>query len=284
MKSRLQLLVVLLFIGIAGFVFVFSGKNDEKDSGLMVVEDISSRDGESLEEVLPTGGERYSPNEPSVTKEAEPTGNALENDRRPGMDKTSDLKKETAGKEALTKNDNKLTNGQSVEDKANLKSERIFVHVCGAVLKEGVYELPSDARVVDAIRAAGGLKKKAASAGINQAELLKDGVQVYVPTKAEFAKTSNTANKSLVPLGVGAVGSGSLSHGTDSGGGQEGLVNINLATKEELMKLKGVGEAKAELIITYREAKGGFKNITDLMKIKGIKQKFFDKIKDKICI
>ena len=50
------------------------------------------------------------------------------------------------------------------------------------------------------------------------------------------------------------------------------------------MKLKGVGEAKAELIITYREAKGGFKNITDLMKIKGIKQKFFDKIKDKICI
>ena len=120
MKSRLQLLVVLLFIGIAGFVFVFSGKNDEKDSGLMVVEDISSRDGESLEEVLPTGGERYSPNEPSLTKEAEPTGNALENDRRPGMDKTSDLKKETAGKEALTKNDNKLTNGQSVEDKAKV--------------------------------------------------------------------------------------------------------------------------------------------------------------------
>lgn len=282
MKSRLQLLVVLLFIGIAGFVFVFSGKNDEKDSGLRVVEDISSGDGESLEEVLPTGGERYSSNEPSVTKEAEPTGNALENDRRLGMDKTSDLKKEIAGKEALTKNANKSTDIQSAD--AALRPDRIFVHVCGAVLKEGVYELPSDARVVDAIRAAGGLKKKAASAGINQAELLKDGVQVYVPTKAEFAKTSNTANKSLVPLGVGAVGSGSLSHGTDSGGGQEGLVNINLATKEELMKLKGVGEAKAELIITYREAKGGFKNITDLMKIKGIKQKFFDKIKDKICI
>ena len=282
MKSRLQLLVVLLFIGIAGVVFVFSGKNDEKDSGLRVVEDISSGDGESLEEVLPTGGERYSSNEPSLTKEAEPTGNALENDRRLGMDKTSDLKKETVGKEALTKNANKSTDIQSAD--AALSPDRIFVHVCGAVLKEGVYELPSDARVVDAIRAAGGLKKKAASAGINQAELLKDGVQVYVPTKAEFAKTSNTANKSLVPLGVGAVGSGSLSHGTDSGGGQEGLVNINLATKEELMKLKGVGEAKAELIITYREAKGGFKNITDLMKIKGIKQKFFDKIKDKICI
>ena len=282
MKSRLQLLVVLLFIGIAGFVFVFSGKNDEKDSELRVVEDISSGDGESLEEVLPTGGERYSSNEPSLTKEVEPTGNALENDRRLGMDKTSDLKKEIAGKEALTKNANKSTDIQSAD--AALRPDRIFVHVCGAVLKEGVYELPSDARVVDAIRAAGGLKKKAASAGINQAELLKDGVQVYVPTKAEFAKTSNTANKSLVPLGVGAVGSGSLSHGTDSGGGQEGLVNINLATKEELMKLKGVGEAKAELIITYREAKGGFKNITDLMKIKGIKQKFFDKIKDKICI
>ena len=50
------------------------------------------------------------------------------------------------------------------------------------------------------------------------------------------------------------------------------------------MKLNGVGEAKAELIITYRQSKGGFRDIKDIMKIKGIKQKFFDKIKDKICI
>ena len=62
------------------------------------------------------------------------------------------------------------------------------------------------------------------------------------------------------------------------------VININTATKEELMQLKGVGEAKALLIITYREANGGFKEITDLMKIKGIKQKFFDKIKDNICV
>jgi len=74
------------------------------------------------------------------------------------------------------------------EESPNAGAGRIFVHVCGAVKKEGVYELSPDARVVDAIRAAGGCTKKAASFGINQAEALKDGVQVYVPTKAELKK------------------------------------------------------------------------------------------------
>ena len=252
MKSRLQVLVVLLFIGIAGAVFVFSGKNEGKETGLEVVEDMSS------------GSANYS---------------------RSGYDKTVDSTLVDNKKEEFTKN----SRGKSAdvqptgEDSPNAGAGRIFVHVCGAVRREGVYELSPDARVVDAIRAAGGCTKKAASFGINQAEALKDGVQVYVPTKAELKKETNGVG-SLASFGTEGVRTGLSSQGMNPGGGGDALININLATKEELMKLNGVGEAKAELIITYRQAKGGFKDIKDIMKIKGIKQKFFDKIKDKICI
>ena len=252
MKSRLQVLVVLLFIGIAGAVFMFSGKNEGKETGLKVVEDMSS------------GSANYS---------------------RSGYDKTVDSTLVDNKKEEFTKN----SRGKSAdvqptgEESPNAGAGRIFVHVCGAVKKEGVYELSPDARVVDAIRAAGGCTKKAASFGINQAEALKDGVQVYVPTKAELKKETNGVG-SLASFGTEGVRTGLSSQGMNSVGGGDALININLATKEELMKLNGVGEAKAELIITYRQAKGGFKDIKDIMKIKGIKQKFFDKIKDKICI
>ena len=252
MKSRLQVLVVLLFIGIAGAVFVFSGKNEGKETGLEVVEDMSS------------GSANYS---------------------RSGYDKTEASALVDNKKEEFTKN----SRGKSAdvqptgEESPNAGAGRIFVHVCGAVKKEGVYELSPDARVVDAIRAAGGCTKKAASFGINQAEALKDGVQVYVPTKAEIKKETNGVG-SLASFGTEGVRTGLSSQGMNPGGGGDALININLATKEELMKLNGVGEAKAELIITYRQAKGGFKDIKDIMKIKGIKQKFFDKIKDKICI
>lgn len=252
MKSRLQVLVVLLFIGIAGAVFVFSGKNEGKETGLEVVEDMSS------------GSVNYS---------------------KTGYDKTTASKLVDNKKEAFAKNgQSKSVDIQPTgEESPNAGAGRIFVHVCGAVKKEGVYELSPDARVVDAIRAAGGCTKKAASFGINQAEALKDGVQVYVPTKAELKKETNGVG-SLASFGTGGVRTGLSSQGMNPGGGGDALININLATKEELMKLNGVGEAKAELIITYRQAKGGFKDIKDIMKIKGIKQKFFDKIKDKICI
>ena len=252
MKSRLQVLVVLLFIGIAGAVFVFSGKNEGKETGLEVVEDISQ---DSL------------------------------NYARSGHDKTEastlvDNKKQEFAKNGRGKSADVQPTGEEIP---NVGTGRIFVHVCGAVRKEGVYELSPDARVVDAIRAAGGCTKKAASFGINQAEALKDGVQVYVPTKDELKKETNGVG-SLASVGAGGVRTGLSSQGMNPGGEGDALININLATKEELMKLNGVGEAKAELIITYRQAKGGFKDIKDIMKIKGIKQKFFDKIKDKICI
>lgn len=207
MKSRLHLIVVLLFIVVAGVIFI-SFKNTSKDTDVIKIE------------------ENISKKLSSVT--------------------TSSI---TASNEVIK------------------PKKEIFVHVCGEVKKEGVYTIKPDGRVVDAIKAAGGFTKSAARYGINQAELLKDGMQVYIPSKKEIK------NKPVTPVTNSPVL-----------GNSESLVNINSATKEELMTLKGVGESRATLIIEYREKSGGFNDIKDIMKIKGIKQKFFDKIKDKICI
>lgn len=237
MKSRLQLLVVLLFIGIAGVIFVFSGRDNEDSAGLEIVEDISDNK---------SGGTVDTKSSPSETGEDSQK-----------EDKSDNLKKESL----------------QADDKLK-ENQKIFIHVCGAVKNEGVYQVETDARVVDAINAAGGLTKEAASSGINQAKQLEDGVQVYVPTKKEVSKAGTQ---------IPGLQKDDLQNSV-SGSTQNSAININTATKEELMKLKGVGEAKAVLIITYRENNGGFKEITDLMKIKGIKQKFFDKIKDNICV
>lgn len=69
---------------------------------------------------------------------------------------------------------------------------------------------------------------------------------------------------------------------SDLGGGQK--INLNTADKDRLMELKGIGEKKADLIIDYRKQHGGFKTIEEVMEIKGIKAKAFEKIKEDICV
>ncbi len=135
--------------------------------------------------------------------------------------------------------------------------EEIFVHVCGAVQSEGVYELPKGSRIFEAIEKAGGFREDAATTEINQAEVLEDGMKVYVPTVAEILEMQ--VKKS-------------------------GKVNINQASKEELMTLPGVGESKAESIIQYREENGSFKRIEDIMQIVGIKEGLYEKIKEFIQV
>ena len=146
-------------------------------------------------------------------------------------------------------------------DSAETMGEKIFVHVCGEVNCPGVYELEAGSRIFEAINLAGGITKKAASDSINQAEVLMDGQQIYVPSKEE---TENQKN------GLGSV--------------DDGKVNINRASKEELMTLSGIGEAKADAIIRYRQEKGNFDAIEEIMEIEGIKEGVFRKIQDQITV
>ena len=147
-----------------------------------------------------------------------------------------------------------------------------MIDVSGAVAKPGVYKLGADdARVTDAIEAAGGLSDDADRARINLAQKLNDGEKVYVPRIGEdLGIDSQLASK------LPAESSLDTSH--------RGLVNINTADETTLQTLSGVGEATAKAIIKERETNGAFESPEDLMRVSGIGEKKFAKLKDDICV
>lgn len=152
-----------------------------------------------------------------------------------------------------------------------------YAHICGAVISPGVYPITEDYRVVDLVELAGGFTEEAAEDYINQALKVQDGQRVYIPTQEEVKELS--AGEYMA--GGEASGTSELISSDTSG---EKLININTATAEELMKLPGVGEAKAASIIEYRNTKGKFKTIQDLMKISGIKEGLFNKVSSYITV
>ena len=139
----------------------------------------------------------------------------------------------------------------------------IYVHICGAVINPGVYQVPAGTRVYQALELAGGSSDDAYLSGINLADKLADGQKVYIPAEGENAE-------------------GILS--TDSGGVQSVMVNINTASEAELMTLPGIGQSRAKDIINYRVKNGLFESINDIMKVSGIKEAAFEKIKDLIKV
>ena len=153
----------------------------------------------------------------------------------------------------------------------NSEKSGVYVYICGEVAAPGVYELSKDSRIYEAVDAAGGFTENAARESVNLASKVSDGMQITIYNREEAAS---------LPAGSGSA-VGNTGQGGTSG---SGLVNLNTATKEELMTLKGIGEAKAEDIIRYREKSGGFKKIEDIMKISGIKEAGFQKIKDDITV
>jgi competence protein ComEA len=177
---------------------------------------------------------------------------------------------------AKTPIDESVTETSSAEENTVPEEVYCYVHVCGEVNQPGMYVLPSDSRVAEAIEAAGGFTKEAQEASVNLARKLQDGEQLYVLSKEEALASPAAAiagqeeNKE----------NGSLKSGTDS----EGKINLNLATKEELMTLPGIGSAKADAILSYRTEQGSFTKIEDIKKIEGIKDGVFQKIKDKITV
>ncbi|MDY7543670.1 MULTISPECIES: helix-hairpin-helix domain-containing protein [unclassified Cryobacterium] len=151
----------------------------------------------------------------------------------------------------------------------------ILVHVLGAVLRPGLFELPVGARVVDAVSAAGGFTAAADPAGTNLARPLADGEQVYLPAIGE-----------TVPGGAAGTG-GPGGSGAGSGGGA-GLpavkVNLNRATAAELDALPRIGPAMAQRIVDYRSANGPFASVEDLRNVTGIGDKTFEALKDLVTV
>lgn len=143
-------------------------------------------------------------------------------------------------------------------------SATVFVHVAGAVRKPGLYELEQAARVHDALVAAGDATSKADLDRLNLAQVLQDGQQIFVPAKGEAVTLSNSS------LAGAAVGSQT--------GGATALINVNLASIEQLDELPGVGPAIAQRIIEFRTENGPFTRLDDLQSVSGIGPALLEKI------
>lgn len=120
----------------------------------------------------------------------------------------------------------------------------VVVHVAGAVRRPGVYRLPAGSRVIDAVERAGGASPDAASDSLNLAARLADGQQVVVPSRSGLSSTSRS--------------------------GGDGPISLGTATAEELDGIEGIGPVTAQLIIDYRDSKGGLASIEELDQISGI--------------
>ncbi len=170
------------------------------------------------------------------------------------------------------------------------KEETLKVDVKGAVKKPGVYELKVGTNVMDAITNAGGVTSKGVTTNINLSKKLTDEMVIYIFTAQEI-KERNAKNEVVceVPkcecetIEIQECPKVNESDKSDNSSTEKNdKVSINTATKEELMTLKGIGEAKAQDIIDYREKNGPFKTLEDLMKVSGIGEAAYEKLKEQI--
>lgn len=139
--------------------------------------------------------------------------------------------------------------------------QTLMVDVAGAVMNPGVYSLPLNARVFEAIKAAGGLKKGADTSDINQARILRDGEQIYVyPTTTSSGGVARPAMR------------------------KNGPVMINRATVKDFESLDGIGPVLANRIVSYRKINGPFAAVEDLLKVPGIGQSKFAQFKEKLRV
>jgi competence protein ComEA len=142
-----------------------------------------------------------------------------------------------------------------------VEEKSIYIHVSGHVMRPGVYQLPEGSRVFEAIQAAGGATVEGDIQKLNLAQIVHDGQKIIVPGEGEEEKTQE----------------GDVVN-------NNGKVNINTAPSELLQTLPGIGPARAQGIIEYRQQHGPFKRIEDIQNVSGIGTSIFNQIKDKIVV
>ncbi len=160
--------------------------------------------------------------------------------------------------------------GQSVELRPPPTPEPIQVHVTGAVVRPGVYDLPEGARVRDAVEAAGGFVAEADKNSLNLAARVEDGARLDIPYVAGFIPDEES-------------GFDVISEGTPASITAD-QVNINIASVEELDQLPDIGPTIAQRIVAYREQYGPFASIEDIVNVSGIGQATYNQIKDLITV
>lgn len=150
-------------------------------------------------------------------------------------------------------------------DARETRSQILFVDIGGAVEKPGVYEVSKDTRLFEVIEMAGGLSEDADTDHVNRASFVEDGQKIIIPVKGSdvTGDLDTTAASSTVA--------------------ENGLININTASADELKTLNGIGDVMAEKILEYRSSRA-FKSKEDIMSVDGIGSKIYEKIKDRITV
>lgn len=159
------------------------------------------------------------------------------------------------------------------------------VDVKGSVISPGVYELEEGKRVIDAIEMAGGTLEGSNLHYLNLSKRLEDQMTIYIYTDQEIADYEASLVKTEyievpIPCNCPDKQNDACSNASNP---STSLISLNQASKEELMKLPGIGESKADEIIRYRK-ETPFKNIEEIKNIKGIGDAVFEKLKDQIAI
>ena len=160
-------------------------------------------------------------------------------------------------------------NEQAADQEAPAASSVAYVDISGEVNKPGVYKVTSETRLFEVIDMAGGLTENADPDSLNRAEKVTDGQKIIVLSYDESSEIGKSS--SSVP-----------DYGLTSDEGDK--VNINTADSSELQTIPGIGPAKAQSIIDYREQNGYFTTTEDIMDVTGIGQKTYASIKDYIVV
>ena len=154
--------------------------------------------------------------------------------------------------------------------------QTIFVHVSGAVVEPGLYEVESGARLAQAIQLAGGFAEGADTGSVNLARVLSDGEQVVV-LEAQAQQASPAPNEQQ---SSSTSPSQPASQQTATAAGK---VNLNTATQSDLETLPGIGPSTAQKIVADRTANGPFASVDDLARVSGIGTKKLEALRDLVC-
>ena len=140
----------------------------------------------------------------------------------------------------------------AAEETPLTSTANVFVHVSGEVINPGIYQLPANSRLFDAVFAAGGFTEQAQADSVNLARPINDGEQIKVAKIGEISVQSDQT---------------------------QSTISLNSATLNQLDQLPGIGATLAQRIIDWREQNGGFSRISDLRKVSGIGPKLYESIK-----
>ena len=155
------------------------------------------------------------------------------------------------------------------DEDENVEINEMKVYISGEISKEGVYEFEDGDRLDDLIKKAGGLTENANAKDLNLAMKLEDEMKIYIPSIYEIS-SDDTAD--TIPIIT-----------SDSKDSSKDKININKASKEELMTLPNIGDKRADSILEYRES-NKFETIEDIKNVNGIGEKFYQSLKDLITV